>query len=90
MRLVSVFYGNHEISVHNNMWTGVESVRYNGEKVASQFSWFGAVHKFTVEEDGQLADYEVEVGFTLSGIGANIWRNETPILLGLSRGTCKA
>jgi hypothetical protein len=89
MRLFAVFAGDNEISVHNNYWNGVETVRYNGEKVSSKFSWFGATHHFTVEEDGELVDYEVEVGFTLNGVSANVWRNNSPIMIGIKRGsTC--
>ncbi len=86
MRLVSVFYNGNEISVHNNMWNGVESVRYNGAEMVSKFSWLGATHTFTVEEEGQLVDYEVEIAFTLNGIQTNIWRNEEPLLIGINRG----
>jgi len=89
MRIFAVFAGDNEISVHNNFWNGVETVRYNGEEVSSKFSWFGATHRFSVEEDGQIVDYDVEVGFTLNGVSANVWRNDRPIMIGLRRGsTC--
>ncbi len=85
MRVLSAFVGGHEISVHNNWWNGVETVKYNGATVSSQFSWFGSVHTFSVEEAGEVARYEVEVSLSLNGISANIWRNEQPVVLGIPR-----
>jgi len=87
MRIVAVFAGDNEISVHNNFWNGVETVRYNGEEVSSKFSWFGATHRFSAEEDGQVVDYDVEVGFTLNGVSVSIWRNDRPLMIGLRRGS---
>lgn len=83
MKLFSVFYDGNEISIHNTIW-GVESVLYNGQKMTSEFSWWGTHHFFTVREDGYEVDYEVKVGFNMYGISANIYRNGDVIMKGLN------
>jgi len=87
MKLFSVFHDGNEISIHNTIW-GVESVQYNGQKMTSEFSWWGARHFFTVREDGRRVDYEVKVGFNMYGISANIYRDGAVIMKGLNN--CKS
>ena len=81
MRAMSYFYNNNEISIHNSI-LGVESVRYNGEKMTSKFSIFGAIHDFSVYEDDEHIDYRIDVGMGLTGVTFSIWRNGRALLLG--------
>ena len=81
MRFTSCFYNGNEISVHNSIW-GVESVRYNGEKMTSIFSFGGATHEFSVYEEDILVTYRIEIALGLMGVGVSIWRNGETLLLG--------
>jgi len=83
MKLFSVFHNGNEISLHNSIW-GVESIRYNGRKMSSEFSFWGAFHQFMVHEGEEEVDYEVKVGFNCYGVSANIWRNGELIMEGLN------
>jgi len=81
MRCISYFSGENIIEVHNNMWSGKETIFYNDEKVSSGYSILGKTHSFTVEEDGELVDYEVILELRWFGIGFSIFRNGNPQLL---------
>ena len=77
-------YVNKEsrIDIDNAVFTGVETVRYNGSIVSKKWSMFGAVHKFKVTEYGKTVEYEVSVGIKFPmRIGFDIFRDNTPLLL---------
>lgn len=48
--------GNIEIEFHNS-WTGVEQVFTNGQLVSEKYSVWGTHHYFSMQEDGQKANY---------------------------------
>jgi len=81
MRCISFFSGENIIEVHNNMWTGKETIYYNDDVVSSGFSILGKTHEFAVEEDGELVDYKVVLELRWFGIGFSIFRNDIPLLL---------
>lgn len=80
MKHLSFFHNGNEISIHNSL-LGVESIRYNGEKMTSKFSILGATHVFSVHEDDRLVDYRVEVGMNLMGVTFSLWRNGKALML---------
>lgn len=58
MKIASISIGNNTIETFNNMWTGIETVYFNGQQVSKQFNWFVGIHEFQVAaEDGVNTDY---------------------------------
>lgn len=58
MKIASLTIGNNTIETFNSMWTGVETVYFNGVQVSKQFNWFVGIHEFQVlAEDGINTDY---------------------------------
>lgn len=68
------------LSIDNSMM-GVETIYMNEEVVSKKFSFWGAKHMFSREENGKHADYEVEIGLSFVGIGYNIHRNGESIMM---------
>ena len=83
MKLISLNVGNDILEVHNNMWTGVETVTFNGYEVSRQFNWFRVDHDFSVSsEDGNGTDYfrVVILMNSMAGITVDVYRNEETLL----------
>lgn len=85
MKIASISIGNNVIETFNNMWTGVETVFFNGQQVSKQFNWFVGIHDFQVlAEDGVNTDYyRVEFRTDFSSpqyIKTDIFRNGECIL----------
>ena len=85
MKLATLHIGNDVIEAHNNMWTGVETVYFNGQQVAKAFNWFHGVHKFTVlADDGFSYDhYQVDFRFdfkSASAVSVDMYLNGECIL----------
>lgn len=58
MKISSLTIGNNTIETFNSMWTGVETVYFNGVQVSKQFNWFVGIHEFQVPtDDGVNTDY---------------------------------
>ena len=82
MKMLTFFHEGNEISVHNNL-LGVETVKYNGEKMTSQFSLFGSTHDFSVEESDMTVNYQIKISMSmLVGVTFSLWRNGEALLLG--------
>ena len=82
MRVLTFFHKGNEISIHNNI-LGIETVKYNGEKVTSHFSFFGSTHHFSVIENNEEVDYKIKISLSVVvGITFSIWRNGRTLLLG--------
>lgn len=77
---------NLQLSIDNSM-TGVETIYINEEEVSKKFSFWGANHVFTRNENGETINYQVKIGLSFTGIGYNIYRNDAPILI--SNGVSK-
>jgi len=58
----TIVCGGHKIEIPGMGLTGKEQVQYDGVVVSSKHSVFGATHVFSVKEDGEDAQYEVELG----------------------------
>jgi hypothetical protein len=57
-----IFYNNHKIEVITQADIfGTEIVKYDDTLVSKKKSLFGDHHIFSVIEDGQLVQYEVEI-----------------------------
>lgn len=85
MKLATLNIGNDVIEAHNNMWTGVETVYFNGKRVSKEFNWFHGVHKFSIlAEDGYSYDYyQVDFRFDFnraSAVSVDIYRNGECVL----------
>ena len=66
----TVSHNGHLIEVPGTSLTGKEEVRYDGRVVSSKHSVTGATHVFSVEEDGERVQYEVEIGTRWHGMSA--------------------
>lgn len=82
MKLISFNIGKDILEVHNNMWTGVETVTYNGYEVSRQFNWFRGDHDFAIStDDGNGTDYfRVVILMGMAGITVDVYRNEETLL----------
>lgn len=84
MKIATLNIGKDVIETYNNMWTGVESVYFNGRKVSSQFNWFVGIHHFEVPApNGYDIDYyrvEFRFNWMTFGITTDVFLNEECIL----------
>ncbi|MEM1360019.1 MAG: hypothetical protein AAGF89_17560 [Bacteroidota bacterium] len=83
MKLLSFPIGDDLLEVYNNMWTGVETVTYNGHEVSRAFNWFKGVHEFAVaSQDGEATDFfKVIIQMTYMGtITVDVFRNDECLL----------
>ena len=82
MRLLSLPINDDLLEVHNSIWSGVESIYFNGQLASSGFSMFGRHHYFTVDAaDGDGIDkFRVEISMTWSGIVVDVFRNDRCLL----------
>jgi len=85
MKLATLSIGNNLIEAHNNMWTGVETVFFNGQKVSEQFNWFHGIHKFSVPAEDGMADDHYQVDFRIdftksSAVSVDMYKNGECIL----------
>jgi len=62
MRILVVDGNKIEIDLLS-LVSGKETVYYNGEIVSQKKSFLGALHSFTVNENGVDAHYKIQVGF---------------------------
>lgn len=79
MKLLTLYHNGNTIEVHNTM-SGKEKIYYNEEEVSEKWSMFGALHSFSVTEDGEEVDYKVTTALHINGIGCDIWRAGEPLL----------
>jgi len=85
MKVSSLHIGNNVIEARNNMWTGIETVYFNGRRVSRQFNWFVGIHEFEeLADDGINMDYyrvEFRVNWgRMCMISADMYRNGECIL----------
>lgn len=85
MKLVSFPIGNDVIEVYNSMWTGVETVKFNGHVVSKHFNWFVGIHPFQIvnPDTNEMDDYRVEIRFCMNSsttVSVDIFMNEVCLL----------
>jgi hypothetical protein len=84
MKIATLNLGNNIIETRNNIWTGVETVYFNGYRVSKQFNWFVGIHNFeALADDGVNTDYyrvEFRFSFTTGAITTDIFRNGECVL----------
>ncbi|MEL7161410.1 MAG: hypothetical protein AAFN92_11700, partial [Bacteroidota bacterium] len=81
--------GNDLLEVYNNMWTGVETVKFNGEVVSKQFNWFRGEHIFRSASPGGFGtdDFKVVIKMTYMGsIAVDVYRNGECLLANSCEG----
>ena len=91
MKLAELHLDGDIITVHNSMWTGVETVYFNGRRVSRQFNWFVGIHHFNVVDQmtGYEDRYRVELRMSLSSaamVSVDIFRNGVCVLDQSGRG----
>lgn len=85
MKLASLVIDDYHIEMHNNMWTGIETVYVNGRQVSRQFNWFHGIHRFALpgSEDYSLDDYRVDFRFSWTSmvmVTIDVARNGVPLM----------
>jgi len=84
MKIATLNIGNNIIETHNSMWTGIETVYFNGYRVSKQFNWFVGIHDFEIlaDDDVNTDYYRVEFRFswTTGTISTDIYRNGECVL----------
>jgi len=90
MKILSVHLGSTNIVFDYCIWSGYESIYFNGLLVSKQFSWLRRDHTFEVEENGTWVEYMVTTGFGWRGITADVHRNGVYIIKGCGMGTYRS
>ena len=72
MRILAVGENKIEIDLIS-LFTGKETVYYNGEIVSRKKSMWGCVHSFNVNENGTDTHYEIKTGL--------VFQSELPLSL---------
>ncbi|CAH1002128.1 hypothetical protein LEM8419_03045 [Neolewinella maritima] len=82
MRLLSLPIGDDLLEVHNSIWTGVESIYFNGQLASSGFSFLGRHHYFTVDaaEGDGIDKFRVEISMGWSGVSVDVFCNDRCLL----------
>ncbi len=85
MKIASLQLGNDLIEAHNSMWTGEETVLFNGQEVSRQQNVFSGTHHFNVEDPvtGHLDRFRVDFSMSMSnlwGVSVAIYRNDECLL----------
>jgi hypothetical protein len=78
MRRYTLDLDGHRLEIAASLWSGRESVTYDGREVSSKRSLFYVtVHSFSVEEGGRTVVYEVNVLTSWMGfdVGYAVRRN---------------
>lgn len=68
---MTIKHDGHNIEINKNPITGRETVLYDGKEVSSKLSVGGANHVFSVEEEGQKVQYEVDINIRWHGLSAS-------------------
>jgi hypothetical protein len=73
----SVQVNGHQIEVFISIWSGKETIKYDGNVVCDRrnLSTFSSVNSFKVQEEGEEVVYEVQSIAGLFGPGYAIRRN---------------
>lgn len=66
----TITYAGHTIELPGMSLTGKEEIRYDGKVISSKHSMSGATHIFSVTENGEDVQYEVEIGTRWHGLSA--------------------
>lgn len=85
MKLVTFPVGNDVIEVYNSLWSGVETVKFNGSVVSKHFNWFVGIHPFRVvnPDTNEIDHYRVEIRFSMSSstcVTVDIFLNDQCLL----------
>ncbi len=66
-----VTHNGHNIEIKTNKVSGKETICYDGKEVSSKSSIGGSTHIFSVTEDNQNTQYEVELTMRWHGLSAS-------------------
>ena len=58
----TIVYNGHTIQLPGQSLTGKEEIKYDGRVVSSKHTMFGGTHVFSIKEDEEDVNYEVEIG----------------------------
>ena len=81
MKFATLHVGHDVIEAQNNMFTGTETVTFNGREVSRQQNAYQGTHRFNVEDPvtGHVDEYRVEFRMTwksMWGVAVSIYRND--------------
>ncbi len=75
MKILELNMNGSHLEFHQSSLSSKETVICNGQIVSELKSITGGLHKFEIEEDGELAAYEVVYQMDLGGVRVSVYRN---------------
>jgi hypothetical protein len=82
MKFTTIYLEENIIEIHNS-FLGKETIKVNNKIVSEIRSFFGAEHNFKINEDQNIADCRIIIGFSLNGVVFNLYKNNKPIIISL-------
>ena len=67
--------------IHNS-FLGKETIKVDN-KIVSEGSNIGAEHNFKINENKNIVDCRITIGFSLHGVVFNLYKNNKPIIISL-------
>jgi|TARA_B110000037_G_C16815952_1_gene381627 hypothetical protein len=82
MKFTTIYLEENIIEIHNS-FLGKETIKVNNEIVSEIRSFFGAEHSFKINENENITDCRIKIGFSLNGVVFNLYKNNKPIIISL-------
>jgi hypothetical protein len=82
MKFTTIYLEENIIEIHNS-FLGKETIKVNNEIVSEISSFFGAEHSFKINENDNITDCRIIIGFSLNGVVFNLYKNNKPIIISL-------
>lgn len=82
MKFTTIYLEENIIEIHNSL-LGKETIKVNNKIVSEISSFFGAEHNFKLNENGNITDCKIKIGFSINGAVFNLYKNNKPIIISL-------
>jgi hypothetical protein len=82
MKFTTIYLEENSIEIHNS-FLGKETIKVNNKIVSEIRSFFGAEHNFKINENENIVDCRIIIGFSLHGVVFNLYKNNKPIIISL-------
>lgn len=79
MKFITLHIGESVIELHNSI-LGKETIKVDGQIVSEQYSISGANHRFTVRENGQEKQVQLNTKLTLNGAIFDLYVDNKPVV----------
>jgi hypothetical protein len=79
MKFTTINLGETQIELYKS-FLGKETVKVNGNILASEWTFSGTVHEFTVNENGKEVHYKLKTGTGIMGLMFGLKRDEVPVI----------